>query len=455
MHSIKPQEHWSSRWYFMLAAVGSAVGLANIWRFPYTTGENGGGAFVFIYLGAVFIMALPLVVAELLLGRRAQSCPTEGMKLLVHEAKASPFWTVFAYGGVLSTTLILSFYCMIGGQTLVYAAKTLFGDFSGATAELTSAVSSDYSSSWPWVLAGHTLFLGITVWISAQGVTAGVERAVKIMMPLLFLILILMVGYAMAAGEFMRTVNYLFTPDFSRVTPKTIIEAFGQAFFSVSVGATTLMAYGSYLQRQDPLPGSAVFVVTADTLVALLAGLAIFPLVFAYGLDAAGGPALVFNSLPLAFGNMPAGFVVGTLFFLLLAFAALTSSISLLEVPVAWLDSKENWTRKRAAWCWGAVVWLLGLLPVLSLNLLADFRPLGWLGSDSTFFGLFDYFTSNIMLPVSGLIMALFVGWILPSSVTRAELMADGNPFWYNLWRGLLRYVVPIVLLAVFASLVL
>lgn len=454
MNAVKQQEHWSSRWFFMMAAVGSAVGLANIWRFPYTTGENGGGAFVFVYLAAVLFLALPLVITELMLGRRFQTCPTEGMKALVREAKVSSWWTVFAFGGVLSTTLIMSYYCMIGGETVVYAFKTISGEFTGIDAAQSSAISAQYNGSWLTVFWGHTLFLGLTVWISAQGVSSGLERAVKYLMPMLFLILFVMVIYAMFAGEFKQTLLYLFTPDFSLVNADVVIDAFGQAFFSVSVGATTLIAYGSYLQRRDPIVNSAVFIVTADTLVALLAGLAIFPIVFAHGLDAGGGPGLVFEIIPLALGDMPAGSLIGALFFVLLAFAALTSSISLLEVPVAWLNSKPNWTRKRAALVWGGAVWLLGLLPVLSLNELSNFHPLGMFGNQSTFFDLFDYVASNILLPLSGLIMAIFVGWILPRSLVRAELDADSNPLWFAIWQNLLRYLVPLVLLVVFFSLV-
>lgn len=454
MSEEKKHEHWSSRWFFMLAAVGSAVGLANIWRFPYTTGENGGGAFVFVYLAAVFIIALPLVMSEFLLGRRGQACPTVSMQRIVDEAKASPYWRVVAYGGIVSTTLILSYYCMFGGETMVYAWKNISGQFAGATAETSAQISSGYSGSWLTMFAGHTLFIGITIWISSEGISHGVERAVKYMMPALFLILFLMVVYAMVEGEFAATLAYLFAPDFSELSSDVVIDAFGQAFFSVSLGATTLMAYGSYMQRRDPIGSSAVFVVSADTVVALLAGLAIFPVLFAHGLNAAAGPTLVFETIPLAFGNMPGGAIVGTLFFILLAFAALTSSISMLEVPVSWLDSKPHWTRRQAAFTWGAGAWLLGLLPVLSFSELSAFHPLGVFGVEMTFFDLFDYLVSNIMLPLTGLVLALFVGWVLPKSLTREELGGEANPFWFAVWLNLVRFVAPVVLVVLFASLV-
>jgi NSS family neurotransmitter:Na+ symporter len=270
----------------------------------------------------------------------------------------------------------------------------------------------------------------------------------------LFIILIGMVLYAAVAGEFAIAVAYLFTPDFSRINPNVIIEAFGQAFFSVSVGATTLMAYGSYLQRNDSISDSAAMIVSADTLVALLAGLAIFPIVFAYGLDAGGGPGLVFETVPLAFGNMPGGIIFGTLFFILLAFAAITSSISLLEVPVAWLASKDSWSRKKAAVVSGLVIWVIGFLCVLSLNKLSGFYPLGFVGVERTFFDIFDYLTSNIMLPITGLLMAVFIGWVVPQAISREELKVLTTNRWYQGWMIMMRYGVTAVLGIVFYNLV-
>ncbi len=454
MQSSAKHEQWSSRWLFVLAAVGSSVGLANIWRFPYTTGENGGGAFVFIYIAAVFFLALPLVIGEFMLGRRGQDCPTESMKKLAREAGASPAWVIIGYMGIFTTSIILSFYSMIGGETIYYAVINLLGTFQGITPDAAEAISKGFNNNWISVLMAHSVFMAITIYISANGISGGLEKAVKFMMPLLFLILIGMVLYALFAGEFAAAATYLFTPDFSRINVNVVIDAFGQAFFSVSVGATTLMAYGSYLNKGDSISDSAAMIVSADTLVALLAGLAIFPIVFSYGLDASGGPGLVFETVPLAFGNMPGGIIFGTLFFVLLAFAAITSSISLLEVPVAWLASKDKWSRKKAALVSGLVIWLLGFLCVLSLNRFSEFYPLGFAGVDKTFFDLFDYLTSNIMLPITGLLIAVFIGWVLPQGISRGELSILTENHWYKGWMIMMRYGVTAVLFIVFYNLV-
>lgn len=454
MQTPEKHEHWSSRWLFVLAAVGSSVGLANIWRFPYTTGENGGGAFVFIYIAAVFFLALPLVIGEFMLGRLGQDCPTEALKKIIRETGAWPFWVVIGYMGIFTASVILSFYSMIGGETIYYAVINLSGRFQGIAPEEAAAISTGFNNNWFGVFLAHSLFMIITIFISARGISGGLEKAVKFMMPLLFMILIGMVAYAAVAGEFAMAVAYLFTPDFSRINVNVIIEAFGQAFFSVSVGATTLMAYGSYLNKSDSISDSAAMIVSADTLVALLAGLAIFPIVFAYGLDAGGGPGLVFETVPLAFGNMPGGILFGTLFFVLLAFAAITSSISMLEVPVAWLASKDNWSRKKAAIASGLVIWLIGFLSVLSLNKLSGFHPLGFAGIELTFFDLFDYLTSNIMLPVTGLLTAIFVGWIIPQAISREELQILTVNHWFTGWMVMMRYGVTAVLVIVFYYLV-
>lgn len=451
---MQTHEHWSSRWLFVLAAVGSSVGLANIWRFPYTTGENGGGVFVLIYIAAVFFLALPLVIGEFLIGRRGQDCPTEALRKLIADTGAGKFWVVIGYMGIFTASLILSFYSMIGGETIYYAVINLLGRFQDITPDAASAIAGDFNSNWFGVFLAHSLFMSITIYISANGISGGLEKAVKYMMPLLFLILVGMVVYAAVAGEFAMALNYLFTPDISRINADVVIDAFGQAFFSVSVGATTLMAYGSYLKKEDSIADSAAMIVSADTLVALLAGLAIFPIVFAYGLDAGGGPGLVFETVPLAFGNMPGGVIFGTLFFVLLAFAAITSSISMIEVPVAWLASKDNWSRKKAAIVSGLVIWVIGFLCVLSVNELSGFYPLGFAGVEKTFFDIFDYLTSNIMLPVTGILTAVLVGWFVPRAILEHELPILAGSLWFSGWLIMMRFGVTAVLLIVFYNLV-
>jgi NSS family neurotransmitter:Na+ symporter len=468
MQQAGKHEHWSSKWLFILAAVGSSVGLANIWRFPYTAGENGGGIFVLIYLASVFFLALPLVIGEFMLGRRGQTCPTESLKKIAAESGARPAWVLIGFMGIFSASLILSFYSMIGGETIIYAFHTLTGKFSNIDAQGAAGIADEFNASWLTVLGGHTLFMGITIYISANGISGGLEKAVKYMMPLLFLILIIMVGYAAVTGDFITSLKYLFTPDMQEISANAqraghdvqreiyavAIDAFGQAFFSVSVGATTLMAYGSYLRREESIADAATMIVSADTLVALLAGLAIFPLVFVHNLDPTGGPGLVFVSVPLAFGSMPGGLLIGTGFFVLLAFAAITSSISMLEVPVAWLAEKDNWTRRKAALVSGGVIWVIGLLSVLSLNQLSGFQPLDWAGVSGTFFDLFDYLTSNIMLPITGILTALFIGYVVPESVSCDELQILRDHHWFKIWLFILRTVVPLVLLLVFYNLV-
>lgn len=455
MQNSKTQEHWSSQWLFVMATIGASVGLANIWRFPFTTGENGGGAFVLIYLAAVLFLALPLLIGELMLGRRGQACPPLTMLSIARESGGSRWWVLLGYLGIVTAIIILSYYCMIGGETVIYAVKNMLGDFVNIEAERSLQISSDYNGSWLALFAGHSLFLAAMVFISQRGVSRGLEQAAKYMMPTLFVILVGMVIYAGVTGEFRATLVYLFTPDFGKINAAVVVEAFGQAFFSIGVGVTILMAYGSYMQPDDSVTNASILVVAADTIVALLAGLAIFPIVFAYGLDAGAGPGLVFETIPLAFGHMPGGRFFGTLFFILLAFAAITSAICILEAPVAWLTSKQGWSRKKAAIVSGLVVWILGLLPVLSLNHFQNFYPLGFMGIERTFFDLFDYMATNILLPIGALFTAIFVGWIVPDRIALEELRVLREHHWFRIWMFMLRYVVTAVLIVVFVYLLL
>lgn len=449
---------WSSKLTFLMAAVGSAVGLANIWRFPYTAGVSGGGAFVLVYLGAVVLLALPLVIAELTIGRRGKAAPPRAIRNVAVESGRTPNWgwmgvILGGFGG----TLALSFYSVVGGWTLAYMVEMARGALQGVTTEQAQAAFGALNGN-PWVLLGwFSLFIGATIVISARGVNAGVEKAVKLMMPALFVMLLVMVAYAANVGEFGQALTFLFNPDFSKLNASVVMSAFGQAFFSVSVGLTALVAYGSYIRRDTSIPKSAVIIVGADTLVALLAGLAIFPIIFAFGLEPDAGPGLVFITLPFVFGEMPGGQLFGSIFFLLLLFAALTSSIGMLEAPVSWLAERTPLSRAGAALTAGAVGWCLGVLAVLSQNALADFYPLDGIAifSGKTFFDLFDFLVINIMMPLGSILIAVFTGWLVHRRVTEQELYGDSPTIGYKAWRFLLRYVAPIVLLGVFIDMLL
>ncbi|MBT8039262.1 MAG: sodium-dependent transporter [Gammaproteobacteria bacterium] len=443
---------WSSQLTFMMAAVGSAVGLANIYRFPYTAGVSGGGAFVLIYLGAVLLLALPLVIAELMVGRRGKAAPPQALRNVAAESGLSSRWgwmgvVLGGIGGMLA----LSFYSVVGGWTMAFTVEMATGAASGSVEQAKNLFGQLNANPWA-VLTWFTIFIGATIVISARGIRGGVERAVKLMMPALLVILVLMVGYAMSVGEFQRAVDFLFTPDFSKVDASVFLAAAGQAFFSVSVGLTALVAYGSYIRRDTAIPQSALVIVGVDTVVALLAGLAIFPIIFAFGVEPDAGPGLVFITLPIVFAGMPGGGFFGALFFLLLLFAALTSSIGMLEAPVSWLAERTRLGRTGAALAAGGVSWSLGILAALSFNVLGDVHPLGGvpLFAGKTFFDLFDFMVVNLMMPLGGILIAIFVGWRIKGRFSRAELYGDRSTPWFGAWRFLLRWFAPVVLTGIF-----
>lgn len=435
---------WSSRLAFILAAAGSAVGLGNVWRFPYLTGENGGGAFVLIYILCVLFMGVPIMMAEIMLGRRGRQSPINTMRTLAAEEGRSSNWQYLGWLGMTAGFVILSFYSVVAGWTLAYIFRTGSGVFSGATSDGVKAIFNELISDPERLLAWHTLFMVLTAVVVARGVKSGLEQAVKFMMPALFVLLIVMVGYAMNTGAFQQAIDYLFQPDFSKITPDVVLSAMGQAFFSLSLGMGAIMIYGSYLSHTASIARMSFIIAGLDTSVALLAGLAIFPLVFAYGLEPQSGPGLVFVTLPIAFGQMPGGALFGTAFFILLLFAAWTSSISLLEPIVAWLVENKGMSRVMATTWTAAAIWLFGIGSVLSFNAWSGYTLFG-----KTFFDLSDYVTSNIMLPLGGLLIAIFAVWRMSAESSRSELdLAEGMP--YRSWRFLVRYIAPVAIVLVF-----
>lgn len=438
---------WSSRWAFILATSGSAIGLGNIWKFPYITGANGGGAFVLIYLVCIVLIGFPIMMAEIMMGRHARQSPINAMRTLSAEVGASRPWRLLGWGGVVAGFLILSYYSVIAGWAVGYIYNALAGDFSGAGADEVGRIFSGLISSPLHMLVLHTLFMVLTVVVVARGVRSGLEQAVRLMMPALFALLIVLVFYSMTTtGAFMQGLHFMFDPDFSKLTPAGVMIAMGHAFFTLSLGMGAVMAYGSYMPGGSSIATSSMIVVIADTLVSLLAGMMIFPLVFANGLEPGQGPGLLFQTLPIAFGHMPAGALFGGLFFVLLTFAAWSSSISLVEPAVAWLVENRGLGRAPAAWLCGIIAWLLGFGTIFSFNIWSEHRLL-----DRSLFELLDFLTSNIMLPLGGLFVAVFAGWIMPRATTRAELGAGEGV--YALWRILVRYVAPVGVIIVLLNL--
>ncbi len=429
---------WSTRLAFILAATGSAVGLGNIWRFPYTAGEYGGGAFVLVYLLCVAAIGIPIMMAEIMLGRRGRQSPINTMRTLARRNGSSPAWQLLGWMGIVTGFLILSFYSVIAGWTMAYAVRAAAGVFTGIDAARADAVFGGLVGDAERLLAWHTVFMTLCVLVVARGVASGLEKAVRFLMPTLFLLLVLMVGYAFSTGDFQQTLSYLFAPDFSKLSGQAVLSAMGQAFFSLSLGMGAIMIYGSYLHSEASIGTNSVIIAGMDTLVAILAGLAIFPVVFANGMAPEQGPGLVFKVLPIAFGQMPGGVLFSTLFFVLLVFAAWTSAISLLEPMVAWLVENLSFSRVRASVLAGVAVWLLGIACLLSLNEWSHITLFG-----KGFLDLFDFLTANILLPLGGVLIAVFAGWVLSRDASVDELDL-GEGVLYGAWRALIRYLAPL-----------
>lgn len=439
---------WSSRAAFILAAIGSAVGLGNIWKFPYEAGQGGGGAFVLVYILFVFAIGVPVMIAELAVGRRGRASPPKAAANVAADEGRSRAWSGVGWLGMIGAFLILSFYSVIGGWTLAYVMKAALGALAGLSASASVAVFADLLAEPVSMIYWQAIFVFLTVYIVARGIQGGLERAVTWLMPALFLLLLLLVGYALMTGDAVAALTFLFKPNFAALTPEVLLQALGQAFFSLSLAMGAIMTYGAYVPENVSLPRSALVIASADTAVALLAGLAIFPIVFHYGLDLAAGPGLIFETLPIAFGQMPGGRFVGTAFFVLLSIAALTSSISLLEPMVSWLEEHRGMPRAGSAVGAGAVAFILGLGTVLSFNHWAEIHVFG-----RSFFQNLDFLTNNIMMPVGGFLLVIFTGWIISRQAMRQELHSISDRQ-FTLWRTMARFLCPLALLLVFLSVI-
>lgn len=435
---------WRSRWTFMLATTGSAIGLGNIWKLPYMIGVNGGSAFVLIFIACILLVGIPLMMTEIMLGRRAQKNPFNGIQSLASEAKASVYWKYLGGMGMLTGLLILGFYSVIGGWVLNFIFEAANGTFINIDAAQSTANFNHLLASPFALLFWHTAFLCLTIGVVARGVNSGLEKANNILIPALFAILLILLGYSMSVGDMRTSFYFMFSPDFSKITPVIVLSALGHAFFSLSLGMGSVMVYGSYLQRHVSIARTTIYIALADTMLGLLVGLAIYSLVFANQLVPNDGPGLIFKTLPIAFGHMPSGNFFATLFFMLVAFAAWTSAISLVEPAVAWFVENTTISRKTTAWGLGFIVWLLGISVLLSFNIWQDVTIVFGLN----IFETLDKLTSTILLPLGGLLMAIFTGYFMKKNHVQDELNLGNRTF--KLWRIANNFIAPIAIVAVF-----
>ena len=438
---LKSHGAWIGKWTFILAATGSAVGLGNIWGFPYKAGTNGGGAFVLIYLGCILIIGIPIMISEIILGRRAGNSPINAMRSVALESNRSSLWQIVGWSGIFAGVLILSFYSVIAGICLNYIFISAAS--SGAITspeQFTNVISSPIN-----LIFWHSVFMILTALIVSAGIKDGIGRMVKILMPLLGFLMIFMVIYSIINGDFSRAMSFLFAPDFSNVTSDTLLQAMGQAFFSLSLGMGSIMCYGAYMPQEENIFRTSLTVAGLDTLIAILAGLAIFPIIFAYGLEPGAGPGLVFVSLLSAFVDMPLGNVVGPAFFALLSIAALSSAISLLEPSVAYFEEENIVSRFSAALTLGLFAWVIGIGSVLSFN---DWSDISFIG-DLNFLDSIDYLANQFLMPIGGMMVAIFAGWFLKPNLALDEF-SDIDLVIFKVWRFFIKFISPVLVAAVF-----
>lgn len=441
-------EQWSSRWGFLLAAVGFAVGMGNIWRFPYQLGENGGSAFLIIYLAFALGIGLPLLITEITIGRRGKaSAPTSFANVAV-ESGRSKKWSFIGTLGIFCAFVILSYYSVLSGWTLDYFLKAVTGSFDGVNAQRTGEMFSGLLAN-PWVLMFWNTVVHLLIFlVIRQGVQSGIERAVKVLMPALFGAILIMVIYGVFAGDMVSTLRFLLEPDFSKITFGTAMAAIGQAFFSIGIGMGSLVVFGSYMPKEFSIPRSATAVILMDTGVAVLAGFAIFPLVFQYGLNPGSGPGLIFETLPLAFGQMPGGRFFGAVFFVLLISAALSSCIGLAEGVVNWVDEHLGIARKKGILYIVGAAWILGVASILGFSTWSDVRLLDFIPSYEglDIFDTLDTLAANNLLLVGGACSAIFFGWFVPKALKLDEIDVEDGAF-FGFWRFMIRFVIPPVLI--------
>ena len=435
--SPAPRANWATRFGFILAAAGSAIGLGNIWKFPYIAGQHGGGAFVLVYLACITLVGIPIMMAELAIGRQGQRDAVGSFVAL--EGPGSP-WCLVGWGSVIAAFILLSFYAVVAGWSFDYLLKAASGGLRNRSPGEIEALFDQLVASPGRVIFWQALFLTANVAIVLGGIRTGIERWSKILMPALFALLLLLFIQGMRSDGGGQALAFLFRPDFSRLTPRALLDALGHAFFTLSLGAGVMITYASYLEPEADIRALSLRIAVLDTVVALVAALTIFSVAFSANLEAGAGPGLVFKTLPILLLRLPFGSLLALLFFWLLAFAALSSSISMLEVVVAYLIDEKGWSRRLATILVGFAVFLLGLPSALSFSLWQDVRPF----FGHTFFEAFDALVSAWLLPLAGLFVALYVGWFWGSK--RPNKTLPGGSLQGGLsagWQLLLRFVAP------------
>ena len=439
------RDGFTSKFGIICATAGSAIGLGNIWRFPYVVGENGGGAFLLVYLAIIILLGIPVMLSELVIGRRGQRNTFGAFRRL---APNKPWW-IIGIMGIAAAFMILAFYSTIAGWTLEYIVKSFGNSFQGKTGDELAGMFQVFHTGIFWPLFWQVVFLFMTAWIILSGVQKGIEKYSKILMPFLVALLIIMAIRSITLPGAMGGLQFLFKPDFSELNTSVFLSALGQAFFSLSIGMGAIITYGSYIKKDNNLTSIAAQVSIADTLIAMLAGVAIFPAVFAFGLDPAEGPGLIFHVLPNIFQQLPGGYFFAIIFFILLAIAALTSSISILEVVVAFLVEELNLNRQKATIMASTAALFVGVLCTLSFSSLSGVTLGG-----QTIFGILDFTASNILLPLGGLLIVVFVGWVMKSAEVRDELSNSGilKVKLFSFFRFVIMFIAPIAIAIIFLN---
>ncbi|MEB2626912.1 sodium-dependent transporter [Peribacillus frigoritolerans] len=440
---MSKQDQWTSKLGFILAAAGSAIGLGAIWKLPYMTGENGGGVFFLLFIIFTLLIGAPILIAEFTIGRKAQKDAISAYK---HIAPGKP-WALIGYGGVVASIILLSFFSVVGGWIISYLARSFTGSLSNLTQEeygnfFNTIISNPYET-----VIAQLLFMVFTIWVVQGGVSKGIEKANKYMMPSLFILFIILLIRSLTLDGAMEGVKFFLKPDFSALTGETILLALGQSFFALSVGVSVMVTYASYLSKKEDITKSAFSVVGLNIFISLLAGLVIFPAVFALGFSPSSGPGLVFVVLPAVFNEMALGGIFMFIFFILLLFATLTTAFSILEIVVAAMIKGDSAKRKKASWIAGITVFLIGIPSALSFGVLSDVKIF-----NLSIFDFADYLTSNIALPVGALFISLFIGYQMKRIEVQKEFETGADPgrSLFKLWHFLIRYIVPIMIILVF-----